>query len=95
MEPKRVFLFLDQNDVQIFWDKDYFNPEGYPQTWALVDSDVHMVEPRAEFINSRSKFFVVQASSPQPHRWKAWKKKLSADLCVMNPWSWTEFYIGG
>ena len=94
-DPSRVVLLLNRHDVRTFPSAINFDPEGYPGTWALVDSNSSLVTPRSEFIDARSKFFVVQAASPRPERWKTWKKELTAEMAVMKPWSWEEIYIGG
>jgi hypothetical protein len=91
----RVILMLNRHDVQIFPANIRLDPRGFPGTWALVDSNVGSVHPRDEFTDVHSKFFLVNASSPQPARWKAWKNQLSAATAVMKPWSWEELYIGG
>ena len=86
---------LGRHDVRIFPEAMRLHPRGFPGTWALVDSNEKLLHPRHEFTDMHSKFFVVQATSPQPVRWKAWKKHLSAAVAVMKPWSWEELYIGG
>ena len=90
----RTFFFNDRHDVRTFTQMDRIDPVGHPEMWALSDSNADVVTPRAEFTDARSQFFVVQATSPQPTRWKTWSKQLGANLAVMNPWSWQEIYIG-
>jgi len=60
-----------------------------------VDSNADLVEPHPSFTTTKSRFCLVQTTSPQPRRWKAWAKQLSAPLAVMKPWSWEEMCIGG
>ena len=91
----RAILILDHHDLQIFPVATRFDPEAYSGMWVLVDSNSRVVQPRDEFISAHSKFFVVQAASPQPMRWKTWKKERDADMAVMKPWTWEEMYIGG
>ena len=91
----RIFLFLDRNIVRVIPKNTYLDPRAFPGVWALVDSNAGLVQPRGELVDSHSKFFVIQATSPQPIRWKAWMKHLSAQFAVMRPWSWEEIYIGG
>jgi hypothetical protein len=90
-----TFVFLGPDDVRIYPQSTYLDPEKYPDAWALVDSNEDMIVPRPELTDSNSKYYVIQASSPQPKRWKEWKKKLSASLIVMEAWTWEEMYIGG
>lgn len=93
--PNSVILMLDRHDVRIFRANACFDCQGFPGTWALVDSNATLGQPRDEFMDTHSDFYLVQATSPQPARWKAWKKQLSAAMAVMKPWSWKELYIGG
>lgn len=67
---------------------------AYPGVWALSDSNANVVTPRWEFTDDRSQFFVVQATSPEPEKWKSWKQHREATFAIMNPWSWSEIYIG-
>jgi len=86
---------LNRHDVRLFPAGVHLDPRGFPGTWALVDSNAALVLPRAEFTDVHSSFYLVQATCPQPVRWKAWKNQLSAAIAVMKPWSWEELYIGG
>jgi hypothetical protein len=95
IDSKRAFLFLGPNHVRKISADEILDPEVYDRAWALVDSNANLDSPREEFVNMFSKFFVVNTSSPQPQRWKSWKKYQSASLTVMRPWSWKEMYIGG
>lgn len=69
------------------YSEEYLDPRAFPGVWALGDSNVGLVQPRNEFVDSHSKFYVIQATFPQPIRWKAWMKHLSAQFAVMRPWS--------
>jgi hypothetical protein len=95
MDSQKLFLFLGAQDVQIFTERDMLDPEIYENAWALVDSNGGLEAPRYDLVKPNSKFFVVQATSPQPRRWKSWKKERSASMVIMNPWSWKELFIGG
>ncbi|KAM6499073.1 hypothetical protein JOM56_004581 [Amanita muscaria] len=90
-----VILMLGSHDVRIFPADPRLDTRKFPGTWALVDSNVELIPPRGEFTSAHSKFYLIQATSPQPSRWKAWKKQLSAAIAVMKPWSCKELYIGG
>lgn len=94
-ETGRVFMLLGPTDVRIYHSQERLDPERYPGAWALVDSNASLVHPREEFIGDTSQLFVIQATSPQPLRWKEWSKQLNAPLAVMKAWSWEELYIGG
>jgi hypothetical protein len=91
----RTFLLLGTDDVRMIPNDVWMNPREFPGAWALVDSNIDLVQPRTVFSDARSQYFVVQATSPQPVRWKAWMKQLSASMAVMKSWTWEEFYIGG
>jgi hypothetical protein len=65
----------------------------FSDVWALIDSNADIIQPRGEFTNGYSKCYLIQATSPQPERYKVWRKQLGADLAVMNEWSWEETYI--
>jgi hypothetical protein len=92
-----VILIHNHNKIQMFPENVWLDTQApeYSGYWALVDSNAQVVQPRGEFTDTHSKFYLVQAASPQPARWKAWKKYLSASIAVMKPWSWDEIYIGG
>jgi len=86
---------LDRHDVRIFPANVRLDPLGFPGTWALVNSNVGLVQPCEEFMDVHSTFYLVHATSRQPARWKAWMKQLSGGMAVMKPWSREELYIGG
>jgi hypothetical protein len=90
-----TFFLLGQHDLRYVPVGTAMDPAGFPGVWALVDSNAGLIEPRSEFTSIRSKFFLVQTSSPQPRRWKAWRTQLSGDIAVMKGWSWPEMCIGG
>ncbi|KAF9513103.1 hypothetical protein BS47DRAFT_988844 [Hydnum rufescens UP504] len=93
--PDRVILITNTGKVQIIPDKKHMDPQGFPGVWGLVDSNDSLMKPHWVFTDSHSQFFLVHSCPPQPVRWKAWRKKFSASIAVMKPWSWEEFYIGG
>ena len=95
LDSKRVFVFFGPTDVQVCPNGERLDPEKFPGAWALVDSNASLIQPEEKLISDRSKYFVIQATSPQPLRWKAWSKYCDAELAVMKAWSWPELYIGG
>jgi hypothetical protein len=95
LDSTRVFMFLGPTNVRIYSRQERLNPRSYPGAWALVDSGSELIRPREELTTGKSKFFVIQASSPQPSRWKEWSKQLNAPLAVMKAWTWEELYIEG
>jgi hypothetical protein len=88
LEKSRVFGFLGPENVHVCSNNERLDPEAHPGAWALVDSNASVVQPRREPVTIGSKFFVVQATSPQPTRWKEWPKQRSAPLVVMKGWPW-------
>jgi hypothetical protein len=95
LEENRVFVFLGPENVHVCYNNERLDPEAHPGAWALVDSNTSVIQPRGELVSIGSKFFVVQATSPQPSRWKEWSKQRNAPLVVMKGWSWAEFFVGG
>ena len=59
--------------------------------WALVDADSTAQGPP---INSDHAIWPIQASSPQPIRWKAWSKQRSAVVLGMPLWNMEELKQG-
>jgi len=88
-------MFLGPTNVRIYNSQERLDSGRYSGAWALVDSNFREPTPRDEVASSESKFFVIQASSPQPSRWKEWSKQRNAPLAVMKAWTWEELYIGG
>ncbi len=83
LDPTRVFMFLGPADVRIYGSQERLDPGSYPGAWALVDSGSELIRPRVKLTTIGSKYFVIQASSPKPSRWKEWSKQLNAPLAVM------------
>ena len=59
--------------------------------WALIDADT-LSQP--SLIDHSDDIWPVQASSPQPIRWKAWKKQFGAVLIGMPVWNMRELMAG-
>jgi RHS (Retrotransposon Hot Spot) family protein len=79
------FLLFDEvgvHRVGVEGYNSYAIPTG---AWALMDSNEDVVKPCQAFL-SATQAMVIQASSPQSRRWKDWKTRYSADLCVMDVW---------
>jgi hypothetical protein len=64
-------LFTDSGPA-VYDDSSTDLPSG---TWALSDSNKGSGEPCLLFQRSPEDVFVVQTTSPQPHRYKEWKKQ--------------------
>ena len=64
---------------------------NYSPVWALVSTD--SVE-RAPTISRKSNIWPIQASSPNPIRWRAWTKQLGAALLGMPLWTMEELTTG-
>lgn len=54
----------------------------------LLDLNEEQFHPR-RFSNWK----LIVASSPQPARYKEWRKQRPVKTFVMKPWSWSEIYI--
>ena len=65
-------LFTDSGPAGYAGDSVVDLPSG---TWALTDSNTGSGEPCLTFQRSPRDVFVVQTTSPQPHRYKEWKKQ--------------------
>lgn len=95
----QVTIFEDRPDKKYIFGESFeavtqLNPQDYPKAWALSDSNTNLVHPSASFTSASSKFFTLQATSPQPERWYRWMKYRSTVLVAMDLWSWDEIYIG-
>ena len=78
------FLLFDKDGVREF-PADRRTTDLLPETWALSDSNATISTPCPAFLGSRA--VVIQATSPQQSRWKAWRKNYQAWLFVMDLWS--------
>lgn len=87
--PQGIFFF-----GETFKRLDKIDPEGYPDAWALSDSNYKLMQPSESFTQPYSRFFLVQATSPQLTRWQGWPKYRDAEMVTMNLWSWEEIYTG-
>lgn len=65
-------LFTDSGPVGFDGDSIVDLPSG---TWALADSNTGSGEPCLNFQRSPQDVFVVQTTSPEPHRYREWKKQ--------------------
>lgn len=94
-EESRTFIFRGRRDVTVYISNEWIDIcAAGPGAWLLSDSNSDVILPRHEFRHKYSKYFVVQATPPQPGRWKSWSKELEGSLTVMNMWTWPEIYIG-
>jgi len=60
----------------------------YSRIWALIDSNVVLIQPAGAFMSGRP-FFVVEAASPRYDRFQ-WMKKVYGERFYMKPWSFPE-----
>ena len=102
---RQVVLLSDGGGVYLFYrgqvysrppEAGYQNlPENrqtsYSPVWALINTD--SVE-RGPTIERRFNIWPIQASSPNPIRWKAWTKQLGAALLGMPLWTMEELTTG-
>jgi len=101
----QVVLLCTSDDVHLFYcGQVYFRPtvsgfRGLPRhewieycpIWALFDVDFKDHGPP---IAAESNIWPIQASSPNPIRWKAWSKQTGAALLGMPLWNMDEL-MGG
>jgi len=87
-------LIFHHSRAEIFGEHTTIDSLAYPGAWALSDSNADVYQPRREFVELHNRFFLVQATSSQPSRWKAWSQQRRAKLAVMDFWTWSEIYIG-
>jgi hypothetical protein len=82
----------NQSDIKVY-PRDGTLPSPPPAgVLALVDSNSTVATPYNALIEHG--YFIVQASSPEPRRWKSWAKEVNARVRAMGPWSWEETFIG-
>jgi hypothetical protein len=66
------------------------NPQGFP-IWTLIDVDLKQQGPPIEKAHD---IWPIQASSPNPERWKTWTKQFGAPLLGMPLWNMEELMKG-
>ena len=88
----KIYYFGEK--LKLYDTYDMIDPEGYPGAWALSDSNQVLHQPSGEFTTPLSRFFTLQATSPQPIRWKTWSKYRGAEIYAMKLWSWEAIYTG-
>jgi hypothetical protein len=85
-----LFRF-DKNGVVILRNASLPQDVGLPRTaWAFIDQDAVQTEPPA--LVTEAYFFSVQASSPDPTRYRIWMKQyqLSTTTFITKKWSYDE-----
>jgi hypothetical protein len=60
-------------------------------TWHLVDSNMHLESIPVNLEETLGQ--IIQASSPQPKRYKEWAKQKSAKELYLEPLEWGELYV--
>ena len=68
-------------------------PRGQ-EPWCLIDCDHRNNIPPEYIIDSQSVVYPVQASSPNPTRYKSWIKERSAEILGMQLWSEDDIFEG-
>ena len=107
ISAKQVVLLSTGSRVYLFYrgkvytrgsvDFSYLPRRQQPQltlqfpVWALINSDGPSQPP---IIDSDDNIWPIQASSPQPIRWKAWAKQRKATIVGMPLWSTDELMKG-
>ena len=101
----QVVLLCDFNNIHLFYrGRVYmrlaqFGIENLPKhqeipycpVWALIDVDFN---DRGPPLSSTSNVWPTQASSPNPIRWKSWRKQYGAAELGMPLWSKEELMAG-
>ncbi len=105
ISARQVVLLCDSSDVHLFYrGQVYFRSAmfgfgGLPKRrrtpycpiWALIDMDYQHQGPP---ITGSSNIWPIQASSPDPARWKHWHKQNGAALLGLPPWNMEELMKG-
>ena len=99
-----VLLFRTRKDYLFYRGQVYSRPAGdgyedlpinqrtsYSPIWTLIDMDCMNQGPP---IDPEFNIWPIQASSPNPIRWKAWIKQFNAVLFGMPLWSRKELIAG-
>ena len=95
LQAEQTFVFTGPESFRVYNAAEVLPDTQYAGAWYLMDSNVSLQQPRAEFHHPSMRVFILQSTSPQPRWWKEWSKYLGARLVVMKAWSWKELYIGG
>jgi len=105
ISDRQVVLLCDINTVLLFYHgKVYSRPTQrgfgdlpehqeapYCPIWALIDMDCLEEGPP---ITGSDNIWPIQASSPNPIRWKSWRKQTGAALLGMPLWKMNELMEG-
>jgi len=100
----QVVLLCGSNDIYLFYQGrvymrlTQFGIESLPKrrgmycpVWALIDVDF---KDRGAPLDSTSNAWPIQASSPNPIRWKSWRKQYGAAELGMPLWNKKELMAG-
>jgi hypothetical protein len=95
-DSSRAYLFYRG---QVYFRSTVFGFEDLPEhqrtpycpIWALIDMDYQYQGPP---ITGSSNIWPIQASSPDPVRWKHWRKQNRAALLGLPPWNMEELMEG-
>ena len=106
LSVRQVILLYNTTETYLFYrGQAYSRPTGfglkyfptraikryYCPIWALIDMDCTGRRPP---INKSLNIWPIQASSPNPARWKLWKKQYNATLFGMPLWTMEELIAG-
>jgi len=105
ISARQVVLLCDNNKVYLFYcGQVYFRPTetgfedlpvriraSYYPLWTLIDVNYENHGPP---INAGSNIWPIQTSSPNPSRWKSWRKQNGAALLGMPLWNTEELMEG-
>jgi hypothetical protein len=102
-EQITIMTFSDREsylfDKEGVWSMHSDNLKGWEdirtsiRPWSLIDADMDKLEPAAS-LTSAPLVFSVQAVSPDPQRYRMWKKRWGGIKWYMNPWTEAERYAG-
>lgn len=84
------YFFFTSEGVKRLNDNDPPPEIVGTQVWALTDSNQSLSAPSGGFSLSHTPHFLIQASSPNQTRYKAWTKERGAVFAMMDVWSWEE-----
>ncbi|KAF9779812.1 hypothetical protein BJ322DRAFT_1086617 [Thelephora terrestris] len=104
LSARQVVLLYEKSGIYLFYlGQVYFSaarnfghlPEhrtkGFCPVWALIDADLEAQEPP---IRAHSNIWPIQASPPDPIRWKVWVRQNHASILGMPKWNMEELVKG-
>jgi hypothetical protein len=83
-KPDRLYIFNEDGCNMYLRSEFYDLPQG---GLCLVDSNDELIQLPAKFLDPFYYNYVVQATSPEPDRWRQWAKEQGAQNWIMPLWT--------